>query len=201
MIIVISSPEPVAYEASIINQLFDEGLEVLHVRKPHASEPEVISLLKEIKQIYYHRIALHQFHELAVDFGLKRIHFAEKKRLKADHNELQRLKRSDVILSTSVHQVQSYRNMPDLFAYSFFGPVFNSISKPGYNTTLPDNFVFPAEPGRPDVIALGGIDESNVKKIRSMKFDGIAVMGAVWQSPNRVKKFKNLHKLWYDQSC
>ena len=47
-IIVISNPTPISKEASLINQLFDEGLSVFHLRKPDSSAQEVVLLLQEI---------------------------------------------------------------------------------------------------------------------------------------------------------
>ncbi|MFA4852318.1 MAG: hypothetical protein WC868_02965 [Bacteroidales bacterium] len=40
-LIVITSPEPVNNEFEIINSLFNEGLECLHVRKPDYDLPEL----------------------------------------------------------------------------------------------------------------------------------------------------------------
>ena len=41
MLIVISNPTPIAHEAKYINALFDEGLELLHIRKPEATVDDI----------------------------------------------------------------------------------------------------------------------------------------------------------------
>ena len=64
---VISNPTPIANEAELVNGLFDEGLEVLHLRKPEATVDDIQSLLKQINSKYHHQIALHQHHEIADD--------------------------------------------------------------------------------------------------------------------------------------
>ena len=69
MIIVISSPRPVTKEASLINQLFDEGLPIFHLRKPESSSQELVLLLQEINAEHYSKIALHSHHYLAKSFG------------------------------------------------------------------------------------------------------------------------------------
>ena len=74
-LIVISNPQPVADESIIINKLFQEGLRCFHVRKPESDYPTVKQLLNEIAPRFYDRIALHQFHEMASDFGIKRLHY------------------------------------------------------------------------------------------------------------------------------
>jgi thiamine-phosphate pyrophosphorylase len=199
MLVVISNPTAVVDEATIINELFDEGLKILHLRKPSISIDKIRSLLEKVKPQYYQRIALHQHHELADDFGINRLHYTEEKRKKLLHSSplLGRGVGGEEILSTSIHQVKEYKYLPDSFEYTFFGPVFDSISKVGYTSTLSDDFVFPIEIGNPKVIAIGGIDSSNIQKAIDMNFDGVATLGTIWSKPeNSVGQFKKLQKAW-----
>jgi len=197
MLIAISSPTPLADEATIINALFDEGLETLHLRKPDLEADEMKKLIEHVKPQFHHRIALHQHHEMAGDLGINRLHFTEGKRKEMNVGELARLKGSDNMLSTSIHRTESYRNLSSYFDYAFFGPVFNSISKQGYVSTLSDGFVFPVRLNLPKVIALGGIDASNIQRARDMKFDGVAVLGAIWKKPDEgIAQFKLIQKAW-----
>ena len=199
MLVVISSPTAVADEAIIINALFDEGLEVLHLRKPDYGKDEIRSLMEKIKPQYYNRIALHQHHELADDFGINRLHFTEEKRKRLLQSSPlpRRGVGGEEILSTSIHEVAEYRTLSDKFSYTFFGPVFDSISKVGYTSSLSDDFVFPVEPHHPKVIAIGGIDPVNIQRVKEMKFDGAAALGTIWRQPaNSVSQFKALQKAW-----
>ena len=139
MLVVISNPEVIEDEAVIINQLFDEGMPLFHLRKPNYSREELTTLLNQIKSEYYSKISLHQYHEMTNDFGINRLHFTEKNRLGTEEDMLQNLK-TESILSTSVHSVGDYKNLGNTFEYSFFGPVFNSISKEGYHATLENGF-------------------------------------------------------------
>ena len=195
MLVVISSPTAVADEATIINVLFDEGLEVLHLRKPDITIDKMRSLLEKIKPQYYHQIALHQHHEVANDFGTNRLHYTEVNRKNSPL--LRRGAGGEEILSTSIHQIEEYKNLSNLFDYTFLGPVFDSISKPGYTSTLSDDFVFPIEAGRPKVIAIGGIDSTNIQKAMRMNFSGVAILGTIWSKPEEsVSQFKILQKAW-----
>ena len=197
MLLVISNPIAVPDEATIINGLFDEGLEIFHVRKPGIDIFEIDELMKKIKSEYYQQIAIHQHHQMANRYGIQRFHFTEAARNEADEQNLIQLKNSGCSLSTSIHQVSDYQSISSCFAYTFFGPVFNSISKQGYHATIGDDFVFPLLPDRPQVISIGGIDEANIQRAISMKFTGVAVLGALWQQPhNAVEKFKALQKIW-----
>ncbi|WP_018614535.1 thiamine phosphate synthase [Segetibacter koreensis] len=197
MLAVISNPTPIANEARLINALFGEGMEVFHLRKPGASINELRVLLDKIKQCYHPQIALHQHHSLAEDYSLKRRHFTEAKREHMSEEELLQLKKSDFILSTSIHKIQEYKKLSSCFSYTFFGPVFSSISKEGYISTLPNEFVFPVEKNHLKVIALGGINAGNIGEAIKMRFDGVAVLGTIWLKTNEsIQQFKAVKKAW-----
>jgi thiamine-phosphate pyrophosphorylase len=197
MLVVISYPAAVVNEANIINALFDEGLEILHLRKPGADVNEITGLMEKIKPQYYHQIALYQHHEPANDFGINRLHFTEAKRKEMSEEALTALRAANHILSTSIHQTEAYNTLSPVFEYTFFGPVFNSISKQGYTSTVTDDFVFPVKVNHPKVIAIGGIDVTNIHKLEYMKFDGIAALGTIWQKPDEsIQQFKALQKAW-----
>ena len=197
MLIVISYPTSLADEASIINNLFEEGLETLHVRKPCVSGDEIKLLLQEIKPQYYHRISLHQCHELADNFGINRLHYTETNRKETSPETLIKLKAEKYILSTSIHQVQEYNKLLTVFDYTFFGPVFNSISKGGYTAVVADDFIFPVQENQSKAVAIGGIRAENIKKVKQMQFNGAAALGTIWQNPHEsILEFKALQKEW-----
>ena len=102
-----------------------------------------------------------------------------------------------MILSTSIHQVDEYQALPVVFEYTFFGPVFDSISKPGYISKLSGDFIFPYKVGHPKVVAIGGIDATNIHKVKQMHFSGAAVLGTIWlKLENSIIQFKTLQKAW-----
>ena len=197
MLIVVSNPTPVANEATIINALFDDGLEILHVRKPGADINELRAQIEKIQSTYHHQIALHQYHEIANEYGIKRLHFTEAKRKEMSEKALADLREDKNILSTSIHQVEAYNTLSGCFEYAFFGPVFNSISKQGYTSSLKKDFVFPVKNNRPEVIAIGGIDATNIQQAMDMQFNGAAVLGTIWQKPGEsIQQFKAVQKAW-----
>lgn len=184
MLIVISDPTLIKNEAHLIHALFDEGLEVLHLRKPEASADEIRILLQQINACYHPKISLHHCHSLAKEFDIKRLHFPEMKRKATNEKELLQLKKSNFILSTSIHQIEMYKALSPCFSYTFFGPVFNSISKQNYLSTITTGFEIPVRQNGVKVIALGGIDSTNISTAMKMKFDGVAALGAVWKNQN-----------------
>ena len=197
MVVVVTNPTAIDDEASIINNLFNEGLELLHIRKPNSTIEEIKMLLQKIETQNYHSIALHQHHELCFGFGIGRLHFTETHRQKMTDEMLIKLKANNYILSTSIHDVAAYNNLSAAIDYTFFGPVFNSISKTDYGAVVADDFVFPVKKDHCKVVAIAGINAANIKKVKKMQFNGVAVLGSIWQNPSdSILQFKAIQKAW-----
>jgi thiamine-phosphate pyrophosphorylase len=195
-LIVISYADTIANEAEIINALFDEGLELFHLRKPNFSEREQIDLLKKIKKEYHSRIAIHQHYSIAEKFGIKRIHFSENDRLTATEEELKELKKNIFIFSTSIHSIGDYEKLSDTFSYTFLGPVFESISKPGYKPQSEEIIKLKENKNRGiKIIAIGGISITTIEKVKQSNFDGAAMLGVIWNdTTNAIECFKKCRK-------
>jgi len=193
-LIVISHPDTVAHEARLINQLFEAGLTRFHLRKPDWDEKRLIDLLRQIDQSFYPYIALYQYHHIAIDFNIKRLHYTEKHRLATGSDKLTHQKEQGYILSTSIHNI-TYLSSLEPFDYTFFGPVFNSISKPDYQSKLPEGFHINRNDTQPKIIALGGVEVSNLDKLKLMGFDGAAVLGTIWNDPaHAITNFRKLQE-------
>lgn len=197
-LVVISSPDAVADESTIINNLFGAGLQYFHIRKPNGSIKQAVELIEAINPAYYNRISLHQFHEIAPRFGIKRLHYTSLARKASNLQKWEALLQQGYFLSTSVHNVAL---LPQLtcFGYVFYGPVFNSISKPGYQSNVPAGFKLHKSNIETRVIALGGIDETNLLKVNEMNFDGAAILGAIWSQPH--KAISHFNKLTQKLAC
>ncbi|MFD2287940.1 thiamine phosphate synthase [Pedobacter petrophilus] len=194
-LIVISDPGIIANEASVINLLFEAGMTRFHLRKPNWSSNQCHDLLKEINPVFHPDIALHQHHILADNINTKRLHYTEKHRLACNQEEINSQKQEGFFCSTPVHRLA---DLPFLNAFNcvFFSPVFNSISKPGYESELKKGFVLEKASPSTSVIALGGIEARNIEQISQMKFDGAAVLGAIWKNPEQaVNIFRQLNTL------
>lgn len=184
---VISAPGFFPGEAAAINRLFDEGLAVLHLRKPGCTEEALRHLLESIDSLHYDKIALHQHHHLAAEFGIRRLHLPEQLRQDMSGNLL-----PGITYSTSVHSEEAYQQLPTGFAYTFFGPVADSISKEGYKAIV---YSKPVRSQGVKLIALGGIHEENCLQLLNDGFDGVALLGAVWNSEDAVDSFKRIRNV------
>jgi len=192
--IVISNPFAVADEIKIIHSLFEEGLSLLHIRKPDFSELEMVHFIEQIKPKYRNKLVLHHHHVLAEDFGINRLHFSEKDR-KYSHEVparfLKPCRYESESKSTSTHSIEDFNSLENDFAYAFLSPVFKSISKENYQ---PETDLFEALKSRTNyqtkVIALGGISSENIRKTLENGFEVAALLGSIWNNENPIKEFK-----------
>jgi len=196
--IVITDPHFIPHETDVINSLFYEGLEILHLRKPDSTAGQVSELLSSIDSRFHSRIMLHNHYELLDSYNLSGMHFTEKsKHLQEDYENLKCAK------SLAVHELHELENTRDSIDYVFLSPLFPSISKAGYSkhwdfeelkSVLSMQFRF-------QVVALGGITRDNVKKVKELGFTDFALLGSIWeplksgcslqQVMNVFKSFKN----------
>jgi len=198
-LIVISNPAPVIDEPMLINNLFMADLQCFHIRKPESDVQTIRELINGIAPRFYNRIALHQFHEIAADYGIKRLHYTERAREASSAEKWQSQLDDGFTLSTSIHNVSLLQDLTP-FDYVFYGPVFDSISKPGYHSKLAADFKLHKTYMKPKVIALGGVELSNLTKLNMMGFDGAAVLGTLWNEPsNAVERLIQLQHEYNDR--
>ena len=70
-LIVLSPQNYLPSETRTVNLLFENGLNVFHLRKPTHSLKDLRNYLKEIPEIYHNRIVSHGHAELLSEFNLK----------------------------------------------------------------------------------------------------------------------------------
>jgi len=194
--IVITDPQFISSEADILNALFCEGLEILHLRKPDSTLVKLIELVSKIDEQFHSRIMIHSHYELLNSFQLKGLHFTEKsKHLLGDYESVEYKK------SLAVHELTELKNTWNSIDYVFLSPLFPSISKEGYSKCWDFEEVKSALSiqYRFQVVALGGITLDNVKKVKDLGFHDFAVLGSIWEPvksgcsiPQIVNIFKSL---------
>ena len=72
--IVITRPDFIENEANYINQLFEAGLDLLHLRKPDSCIADCERLLQEINPKWYPGIVVHDHFSLCGKYHLHGIH-------------------------------------------------------------------------------------------------------------------------------
>lgn len=189
--IVITNPIPTTNEIDTIHSLFENGLKLLHIRKPDFSAAEMKAFLLEIKLELRQQLVLHSHHQLAPAFGINRLHLSENIRKEICPEMLYLYNEQGVHLSTSTHDIESFNDLRIFFEYSFLSPVFPSISKTNYQS---DTDLFESIKSRTNfstrLVALGGLSSENISKTIEAGFDNVALLGSIWNSNNPIKKFK-----------
>jgi thiamine-phosphate pyrophosphorylase len=193
--IVITNPIPIANEINTIHSLFENGLELLHIRKPNFAYSEIKQFLSAINHNYWDRLVLHNHHHLASSFGINRIHFSESKRktllMLPGKSPFNPYKTKGFYLSTSVHSMEDFNTLGNAFEYAFLSPIFPSISKENYYSKTD---LFEAIKNRTNyetkLIALGGIESKNTEQTLQNGFDNVALLGTIWNQNNPIENFK-----------
>lgn len=191
MIIVISPEEVAANETEIVNHLFEEGLELFHVRKPFISDREMTDFLNQINESFRSKLVVHSHFELASQYGISRLHFREVDRI----NKLHEMYIRENTISTSLHDINVFNALKQEWEYAFLSPFFPSISKQGYGqetTILKDSQQ--RTHSNVKLIALGGIHEKNILEAFNAGVDGVALLGAVWQSKQPLDVFRQCQR-------
>ena len=183
-LIVITTPTYFVEEDQIITALFEEGLDILHLRKPNLPAVYAERLLTLIPEKFHKRIVIHDHFYLKEEYKLKGIHLSNRNPIAPDEYTGH--------ISASCHTFDEVKVDKKSCDYVFLSPIFNSISKEGYKSHFTEEDIRNAvKEGIIDrkVIALGGINDENIMYIKDFGFGGAAVLGSLW---NRFRRLKEL---------
>ncbi|MFQ3575923.1 MAG: thiamine phosphate synthase [Cytophagales bacterium] len=198
MKLIVITPETfIDKESFFCTKMLENGLECLHVRKPKTSIEAVRNYIKEIPNEFHHKLVIHQHHNLVDEFKLKGIHltsnFRTKSRFWNEKTYVAAAKAKGLTVSTSIHSTVELRMVNLNYDYCFLSPVFDSISKSGYTGRLEEfKDLGTLKNMQTKVFALGGIELENVGMLVELPFDGIAVLGYIW---NLGDSFENFQKM------
>lgn len=170
-------------EAGILNDLFEAGLEGLHLRKPGSTPHTVAALLRQIAPHFHPRIVVHRHTVLFDEFRLCGVHLPLPCLLRSE-------KMPDKgLVSCSAHTLPEIEAAAKVADRVFVSPVFDSLSKRGYpgNVSL-HSISKPA--GNTLCVALGGITPSRLATVRRYGFEAAAVMGYIWQGSRPQQRFE-----------
>ncbi|MUH35914.1 thiamine phosphate synthase [Zobellia amurskyensis] len=194
MIVLIAPEEDVSNEIDILNRLFEEGLEYYHLRKPNKDYQQYCDYLDLIEEKYHNKIVVHHHHELVNTFNLKGIHFQEQKRRDNIDNPGQyflNLSMYGKTISSSFHEPEELEACDFEFDYHLLSPVFSSISKIGY-----EGRGFNVNHIDKRIIGMGGVTKNNLSEIQKLGFQGVGVLGGIWNSKTPIEDFKAMQEFY-----
>ena len=186
-LIVFSSHNGLHSEPKQVVSMFEHGLETLHLRKPKFSSKDLVEYLELIPSEYHDRIVIHSHHKLAKKFNLKGVHFSKVHRDKNYNTKLKylsfRLRFGNISISRSCHEVHKLDENSNRYTYVFLSPMFESISKKSHSGLFSERQIKKAlATKKRKVYALGGIDDSKFKELKDLGFEGVALLGALWDT-------------------
>lgn len=208
MIWIITSPERIHEEVNIIAALLVAGVERVLLRKPDWSTAQHTALLDKLPPECYSRLLIRDHAALAARYGLGGVHWSgeEMHRLftgngktlpvtsKTEQPTRSLSPENFKENSTGIHSADDITLTDKRFQTLLLSPVFNSISKPGYHGLLEG--MLPDKNNR-QVLALGGVDHTNIHLLRNWQFDGAALLGAIWKTPAQaVENYYRIQQLW-----
>ena len=176
-------------EHQILNALFDEGLEILHLRKPETEPVYSERLLTLIPETYRKRIVVHDHFYLKSEYGLKGIHL--------NHRNPELPPKYKGHISCSCHTADEVKAHKKACDYLFLSPIFNSISKtdyPAHFTQTALREMASAKVIDKKVMALGGVTLDNLPRVKDLGFGGAVILGDIWNrfSIHSTDDFKEL---------
>lgn len=174
-LIIITKPNFFIEEDQIITALFEEGLDMLHLRKPNAPQTYMERLLTLIPEQYHKKIITHEHFHLKNEFKLAGIHLNARHPHKPENYTGH--------ISMSCHSIEEVKQQKGFHDYLFLSPVFDSISKENYRSAfMPEELRQAAKNGIIDkrVMALGGICSDNILQVKDYGFGGAVILGDLW---------------------
>lgn len=193
-VVLVSPPDGRSDEVAVVERLFASGLERYHLRKPGWESCRVAMWLETLSARWRGRVFLHSYADLARTFALGGIHFRDDGDVPA--GPAPRVP-AECLTSRSCHTVAAVKAALGRYDSIVFGPVLPSLSKPGYGpvpAAVLDELRAvllartPAEKGT-QTFAIGGVTAQSLEGCRALGFDGVAILGAVWNSADPVAAF------------
>lgn len=161
-------------EDKIINALFEEGLDILHIRKPESEPIYCERLLSLIPNEYYDRISVHQHYYLKQEFDLRGVHIDDPDALIPDGYRRH--------VTRSTHRIEDLKEMKKKCDYVMLHSLFDSLHDDVKASLSLSQMEEARNKGLIDknVIALGGMSIENVQMAKELGFGGVCICGDLW---------------------
>ncbi|RRJ94539.1 thiamine phosphate synthase [Opitutaceae bacterium TAV4] len=201
---VISPPDEHPRELALLPALFDAGLTRYHIRKPTWTRARLAAHLAAIPQKHHPRLILHTHHDLAAAYAIGGFHDRQSGAGVSPASDWHKhfFPTAALLRSRPIHTLAELHTAlttyPPTHDTLLVSPIFPSISKPDHAPS-PTHLPLPelsahlhARPFRkphsanhtPQILALGGITPDRLATTAALGFDGAAILGALWQSPD-----------------
>ena len=178
-LIVITKPTFFVEEDKILADLFEEGLENLHLDKPGASPMYSERLLTLLGENYHDKITVHSHFYLKEEYRLRGIHIDDA------FTEPPAGYKGNI--SRTCHSISELKEAKKHSSYVFLHCIHDSQTHPEEKSTFTyEELKEASRQGLIDkkVFAIGGMNLDNVKEAKDLGFGGVVICGDLWNRFN-----------------
>lgn len=178
-LIVMTAPTFFVEEDKILTSLFDEGMDSLHLYKPHSSPLFAERLLMLLREDDRSKITIHETFRLKKEYGLRGIHIDDAATPVPDGYRGRVTRTCD-----SLDEARETKRQCD---YVFLNNTFGKTDKDTSAAPLTAEEL--ADGSRRGIIdrrvyAYGGVTEDNIRMARELGFGGVVVCDDLWEKFN-----------------
>ena len=173
-LILLTPPDFFVEEDKILSALFEEGLDLLHLRKPGTEPVYSERLLTLLPESHHDQIVVHDHFYLKDEFNLRGIH------LNSRNPEAPAGYKGHI--SKSFHHLDELKAEKKAFNYAFLSPIFDSISKSDYTAAFDMKTL--EEASARGIIDKKVITTENMAVVKDLGFGGVVILGDLWNRFN-----------------
>lgn len=170
--------EDIDFERKRITELlYNNKICFFHIRKPSFSENQMRDYLSFFPMDIRERLSLNSFHLLAKQMNIGGIHLNRSNPKVEEGLQGKRI-------SMSCHSIKEVIENKDKVSYLFLSPIFDSISKQGYQSNFsPQELkeLFLQGILNDKVVALSGVTYKNIPQLEKVGFSSFAMLSELWK--------------------
>jgi thiamine-phosphate pyrophosphorylase len=188
-----TNPYELKFETEIINRLFREGLNELHIRKPDYTKEEYIKFIEKIDAVHHPKLILHSYFSLIHRFNISSLYLDAEWRKKFFFKLFLRkfiLKGKSVKKYAMAHSVHSILEKKEQVDEYLLGPVFAKATAQ-INNPIMDlaKLEKKLEITEMPVSAIGGVDLYTIHFFKNVGFKGVVLQSTIWKAIDPIKAF------------
>lgn len=182
--------------ADEVEKILKAGVTFLQLREKNLAKEQFLLEAKAIKKLtdlYHVPFVINDNVEVAKECGADGVHVGQSD-LQA--RDIRRLLGPDKIIGVSARNVEQAQKAKESGAdYIGVGAVFGTKTKADANYVSIDELKTICKSVDIPVVAIGGINETNVMQLQDSGIDGVSVISAIFAKPDVTKATKNLLSL------
>lgn len=194
---ILTQPTFFVEEDKILSALFEEGLDILHLKKPEAEPIYCERLLSLLPNNCYDKIRVHDHYYLKKEYDLHGIHIDDPSQPIPEGHKRH--------LSRSTNRISDLKEMKKQSEYVFLHSLFDSL----HDSTKASLTIQEMEEARDrglidrHVFALGGMSLETIAYAKELGFGGVCICGDLWNRfsiqhemnfKGLIEHFRNLRK-------